>query len=437
MKKEITITELEKFQKRYDKNPANKLIENAITRSGIDSVCFNRETLIDNQDAFNIEVETGKVQNQKNSGRCWCFAGTNMIKGNIAKNMNIDIKNFELSNVYLTFYDRLEKFNVTYENLFTAENLDYDYLREEQYLFSAEGGFFDAFAYLVDKYGLVPLTYMPETVNSSSSSKLNTILQEKIKYDANIIIEMRKNKASLEELRQKKEEMLGEVYEILCKVLGEPVKEFTLEYTDKDKKQIYIENMTPLKFKEQYLTLDLSKFVILMSIEHYKKDYYQRYQNDRIIETSASKPTEYINIPMNDFKKLTIKQLKDNVPVWFSTSTNKMWNRQEGILDMRNYNYYDLLGMKPMDRKTAYNMREIPFGHSMVFVGVHLVNNEPVRWKVENSWGAEKTNKQFLIMNDNYFEARVNAIVIHEKYLPKKIKECLTKEPILINTHEL
>ena len=182
MEKEITKKELEHFQKKYHEDPTNKLIENAITRSGIDDVCFNRETLIENQNVFNVETELGSVQNQKNSGRCWCFAGTNMIRGNIAKNMNIEVKDLALSNVYLTFYDRLEKFNNAYENLFTVENLDYDYLLQEYYLMCSEGGWYESFSNLVTKYGILPASYMPESHDSIASNRLNNILQEKLKY---------------------------------------------------------------------------------------------------------------------------------------------------------------------------------------------------------------------------------------------------------------
>ena len=436
MKKEITMKELEHFQKKYHEDPTNKLIENAITRSGIDDVCFNRETLIENQNVFNVETELGSVQNQKNSGRCWCFAGTNMIRGNIAKNMNIEVKDLALSNVYLTFYDRLEKFNNAYENLFTVENLDYDYLLQEYYLMCSEGGWYESFSNLVTKYGILPASYMPESHDSIASNRLNNILQEKLKYDANTIIELRAKNTPIEKLRKEKERMLSEVYEILCKVLGEPTKEFTLEYQDKDKKKIRIEHMTPMKFKKQYLTIDPNDFVLLKSIDHYKKNYYQKYQDERAYGATM-KNFEYINVPLEELEKAAIKQLKDNIPVWFACPTNKMWNRKEWILDMRNYNYFDTLGMKKMDRKTSYNFHDIPSSHAMSFVGVHLIDRKPVRWKVENSWGNEKDTKQYLIMNQNYFEERVTAIAVHKKYLSAKVKKCLDQTPIIINIHEL
>ena len=436
MKKEITETELKIFKEQYHQDSKNKLIENAITRVGIDDVCFNRETLLENQNLFNVEIDLGSVQDQKQSGRCWCFAGTNMIRGNIAKNMNVDIKDVSLSNVYLTFYDRLEKFNHAYENFFTVENLDYDYLNQEYYFMCSEGGWYTDFANLVEKYGLVPSNIMPESHDSISSGRINTILQEKLKYDAYTIIELRKQKKSLTELRKIKVKLLAEVYEILCKVLGEPTQKFTLEYKDKDKNIIRIENMTPISFKEKYLTLDVNDFVLLKSIEHEKKKYYQKYQDDRVFG-AAENARQYINVPMEELKQVTIKQLQDNIPVWFTCPTNKMWNRKEWVLDIRNYNYEALLNMKGMDRKTQYAVWELPSSHAMSFVGVHLVDEKPVRWKVENTWGAEKDFKQFIVMNDNYFEQKITSVAIHKKYLTEKIKKCLDQEPVIIGVHEI
>lgn len=436
MKKEITLKNIESFRKKYRSNPQNKLIENAITRVGIDDACFNRETLIENQNIFNIETPLAKVTDQKQSGRCWCFAGTNMIRNNIADNMNTDLKDLELSNNYLAFFDKLEKLNTLYENILSVDNMDYDYLLQEYYLSYSEGGNFQYFTNMVNKYGILPLSYMPESHDSVSSNRLNTILLEKAKNDVSTLINLRKKKKSIQKLREEKEKMLSEVYELLCKTLGEPTTEFTLEYIDKDKKKIRIENMTPLEFKDKYLTIDLNEFVILTSFQHYKKKYYQKYRMSRLYGSTKDK-FEYINVPMNDLQKYTIKQLKEQVPVWFSCSTKKMWNRKEWILDSRNFNYTDTLGMKTMDRETGFNFHDILSNHAMIFVGAHVIDHKPLRWKVENSWGSENGIKQYIIMNNNFFEDYIYSVVIHKKYLSKKILKCLDQEPIIFGINEI
>jgi len=67
----------------------------------------------------------------------------NVVKHNIAKNLNVDIMNLELSNTYISFFDKLEKSNNTYENVIEIENVDLDYIHKEKVMqyCVAEGGY--------------------------------------------------------------------------------------------------------------------------------------------------------------------------------------------------------------------------------------------------------------------------------------------------------
>ena len=67
----------------------------------------------------------------------------NVVKHNIAKNINVDIMNLELSNTYISFFDKLEKSNNTYENVIEIENVDLDYIHKEKVMqyCVAEGGY--------------------------------------------------------------------------------------------------------------------------------------------------------------------------------------------------------------------------------------------------------------------------------------------------------
>ena len=203
--KSITRKQLEKFHKSYHENPMNKVIENAIYNNGIDEVCLNHSIVEENQPIFNIELPKAKAYNQKQSGRCWCYATINMIKYNVAQNMNVKVEDLDLSVAYLTFFDRLEKSNKVYENLITSEKYDFKYLKEEELLSFGEGGQFIYARELIKKYGLMPAVYMKDSISSSHSNKLNLLFQEKIKSDCKKIIEFKKEKASMEKIRQEKE----------------------------------------------------------------------------------------------------------------------------------------------------------------------------------------------------------------------------------------
>lgn len=57
------------------------------------------------------------VTNQRSSGRCWLFASTNVFRVNLIKKYKIG--NFELSQSYLFFWDKLEKANFFLERELT------------------------------------------------------------------------------------------------------------------------------------------------------------------------------------------------------------------------------------------------------------------------------------------------------------------------------
>lgn len=56
----------------------------------------------------------------------------------------------------------------------------------------------------------------------------------------------------------------------------------------------------------------------------------------------------------------------------------------------------------------------------MTITGVHLENNSPIRWKVEDSYGDKEKVNGYYIMNDNYFDDFVITIIVDKKYLDEK-----------------
>ena len=182
---------IDKFSKKYNEDPNNKIIENAVTTAGICSVSLNREAVLRAKNIFSIELKQGKITDQKTSLRCWTFAGLNMIKSDIARNLNTDLRDFELSQNYLIFFDKLERANNAYENIIKLKDADISE-RELQYIMFYpvnEGGHWTMFVALVNKYGIVPKSIMPETFDSENSEQFRNIFSQKVKKD---IIELRK-----------------------------------------------------------------------------------------------------------------------------------------------------------------------------------------------------------------------------------------------------
>lgn len=424
--------DIERFSKEYHRNPVNKILENAITNNGLEKTCLNREVIIENQPIFNIELPESKRFDQENSSKCWIYAGLNMIKKNVADNLKIEVTKIALSDNYLAFFDKLEKSNNFYETIIQLEKADYENLDQLDLWKDAvtEGGYWEWFSALVNKYGLLPLSYMPNTVSSMNSKALEELYMEKVKKDAIEIIQLKEKKVSKKEMEKCKERYLQENYQFLAKILGEPPCSIHYEYKDKEGKIQTISNLTPIAFKEKYLTLSLEDFVVIGNVPMYNKQYGKMYQEKYLESIYGESAVKFLNLPIKELKSFVIKQLKEGIPVWMAGHVLKARDIKSGVLDTRLYNYEQTMGLKRLTKEEALNTRDISLHHAMTFIGVHLKDGKPQRWKVEDSYGDKNKVEGCYIMNDNFFEEFVLEVVIHKKYLNKKQLEMLKQKPI-------
>lgn len=438
MKEQISLEQISKFNEEYNKNRNNKIIENSITKNGLESTCIDRQSIIENQPIFNIELPESKRYDQKDSYKCWIYAGINVIKHDIAQNLGIDIMKLELSNNFIAFFDKLEKSNNAYENIIELENIDLDYIHKEKIIqfCVSEGGYWQWFVAIINKYGIVPMSFMPDAVESTNYQKVSEIFAEKVKKDINYLLELKNNNESTEKLREEKERFLQENYNLLSKILGQPIFKFDYEYKDKDNNYMIYKNMTPIDFRNKFLTLNLSNFVSIGNFPMYNKEYYKVYSKKYLGNIYKSSYANFLNLPIEDLKELTIKQLKDGIPVWMGAHILKLRDKKSGILDIRLYNYKDTLDFKPLTKKESLDLYDIEMHHAMTFCGVHLIEDKPVRWKVEDSYGDKEKENGYYIMNDNFFNEFVLNVIIDKKYLSKKQLELLEQEPIEIEIDE-
>lgn len=432
MNKQITLEQITEFSKEYNNEKTNKIIENSITKNGLENTCIDRNVIIENQPIFNIELPESKRYDQKDSYKCWIYAGLNVIKHNIAENLNIDIMNLELSNSYIAFFDKLEKSNNTYENIIELKNTDLDYLHKEkivQYCVS-EGGYWQWFVAIVNKYGIVPMALMPDSIESANHEKISNIYTEKVKKDIIYLLKLKNNNESIERLREIKERFLKENYNLLSKILGEPNFKFDYEYKDKNNNYIIQKDMTPIKFKNKFLKLDLNDFVSIGNLPMYNKQYYKMYSKKYLGNIHGNSYVRFLNLPIEDLKELTIKQLKDNIPVWMGAHIMKFRDKKSGILDIRLYDYKNVLDFNPLTKNEALDLHDIEMHHAMTFCGVHLLENKPIRWKIEDSYGNKEKVNGYYIMNDNFFNEFVLNVIINKKYLSKEQLDLLEQGTI-------
>lgn len=142
----------------------------------------------------------------------------------MAKNLNIDLKEFALSNNYIAFFDKLEKSNNAYENIINISNVDWEYIDKEDVLQHCvnEGGHWQWFVSIVNKYGLMPYEYMPDVFESLRMQNITGLFTDKVKKDCIKLINSKRENTNVNDLRKMKETFLEENYIFLSKILGEP-----------------------------------------------------------------------------------------------------------------------------------------------------------------------------------------------------------------------
>lgn len=140
-----------------DTEMKNRLALSALSGTDPKHVLTQRSAAVSDTQNFNfkIKLEGAPVTNQRSSGRCWLFAATNVFRVPIMRRYNL--KEFELSQSYLFFWDKLEKANYFLEQILetTDEELDGRLVQRLMEAPVGDGGQWDMVANLVEKYGLV------------------------------------------------------------------------------------------------------------------------------------------------------------------------------------------------------------------------------------------------------------------------------------------
>lgn len=429
----ITKEMLEQFEEKCG-DLACQVAKNAVTENGLKASAKNGEAQRATRQSFSVKLKQGAVTNQKQSGRCWMFAALNTFRFRIIRKLNLE--NFELSQSYLFFYDKLEKANFFLESI--LDTLDEPTGgRLIAWLLSSpmnDGGQWDMLCGLVDKYGVVPKYAMPESKASSASGEMDSVLTVKLREDACRLRSAYTAGAKREELAARKEEMLGEIYRILCICLGEPPKSFDFEVEDKDGKYIRDCGLTPQAFFEKYVGLNLDDYISIINAPTADKPYHRSYSVKFLGSVKEGRPVRYLNLEIGELKKAAIAQMKDGSPVWFGCDVGKCSTRDGGVMDTNIYKLEELLGVKfGMDKAERLDYGESLMTHAMVFQGVNLdEDGNPNRWRVENSWGEEPGEKGYYVMSDDWFDEYMYQIVVDKKYLPEELVAEYETEPIML-----
>jgi bleomycin hydrolase len=436
MQNSISKTNIKKFNENFNSNPINKLSRNALTRSNLLDVAMNWDSFrkIDHNYSHIIPNEMKKVTNQKSSGRCWGFAGLNLMRIEIAKRYNL--KHFEFSQNYFMFCDKLEKSNYFLENIISTLDEPFD-SRLMMWLVSEpvqDGGQWDMFVNLMEKYGAIPQSVMAESYQSSQSHLMNRFLTRKLREDASILRKLYQNGTKISDLRKEKETMLAVIYNMLCICLGTPPESFDWQFRDENNKFSCLKNLTPIDFYNKHVNINLNDKVCLIHCPMSNKNINEHYTVGYLGNVVGGNPISYANVEIEIMKDAASKSIKNGEAVWFGCDVSKMFHRDLGVMDMNLYDFNLLFNTKfKMDKKTKLEYGDSVMTHAMLLTGVDINNNNTLKWRIENSWGSKGGNKGYLLMTDDWFDEYTYEIVVDKKYLSKKVLNIFQKEAVILN----
>ena len=241
--------ELNKLVDDFEASEHNRMAMNAVTAAGIDKVARNYDRARLMQRRFSTVVDNGTVTHQDRSGRCWLFSSLNVARF-VAK-QNMGLKEFEFSQNYAMYYDKLERVNYFLKDVAAlveaGEPAD---SRLMQHLLSdvmGDGGQWTMAMNVYKKYGAVPKDLFPETESSKNTGEMNVQLRRMLHT---AVAHMYADPSAIDAIIA---DAVAAGHRILTIHLGEPPKSFDWEWTDKDGEFHRDGEITPVEFWKKYV----------------------------------------------------------------------------------------------------------------------------------------------------------------------------------------
>lgn len=407
---------LTEIAKGYEGTASDKAIRNALEAAPINTLALNAEAapMIDTE--FSDKVKTKGITDQKRSGRCWLFTGLNVLRAAAIEKHNLG--DFQFSQNYCFFWDQLEKSNLFLQAVIDTRRKPMSD-REVDWLFHhpvSDGGTFTGVANLVTKYGLVPASVMPETQNSNSTAQMSAQLRTMLRQDG---LRLRESRG---DLQAEKTQMLKEIYHVLALCLGVPPTEF--EWKGK--------SYTPVQFYNELLGYDLNHGYVMMMNDP-ALEYGKLYEIQYCRHCYDGQNWVFLNLPTDRIKEMAIASIKGGEAMYFGCDVRKFYNSKKGVSDLNNYDYESLFGVKrTMNKKERVLTGESGSTHAMTLMAVDIKDGKPVKWMVENSWGASAGYKGHIIMTDEWFDEYMFRLVVNRKFVPEDIIRMLDRKPVIL-----
>ncbi|KAK8877286.1 Bleomycin hydrolase [Apiospora arundinis] len=439
------------WQSKVLEDPKNRLALSALSSANPKDVLMQQRSakILSDVHVFNVAIgpsEGAPITNQRSSGRCWLFASTNVFR--VALMKKYGLAEFELSQAYLFFWDKLEKANYFLENVVETADEDLEGRLVQRMLADpvSDGGQWDMVYNLVNKYGLVPQALYPDSWNAMSSSTLNYIVVSKLREYALTLRKLANASATTSAtLSATKKKMMREIHLILTLTLGPPpssTEKFDWTFKDKNNKARTV-SLTPLEFARDISSPEFritsSAIAGMISLVHDPRhEPLSLLSVDRLGNIVGGRGVSYVNVEMATLKQACIATLRAGVPVFFGCDVGQSSNSVSGVMDLNLVDWtlgfnVDLLA-NTVSKADRLRIGASAMTHAMVLTAVHIdeSSGKPVRWRVQNSWGEDRGDHGWFVMSDAWMDEFVYQAVIDPRFLVKEVRDVLKKEPVVL-----
>ena len=426
----LTKDKIKQWTSDFIKNNNNILIQNIVSLNSLEFITINRNIHQSDEQFFPRRVlPLIKVNNQYFTGNCWIFAGLNTLRPHIAKKYNLK-EDFEFSTAYLYLYDRIE----VILSYFNKLNYNLDLLnkcnnKEKQLIINnniidivktgiVDGGCYQRFTFLVDKYGLLPKSVFKDSLHTLDSEELNKVLTHICSSYSIAMI----NNESVDI-----EKILEETYSIIVKFIGTPPENFNWEYYDNNepvsKYHIY-DNLTPLSFYKM-LKINVNDFVSISNNPNYQYnipivEFDGREKYDNSDDNSICIQQKTLNLDILRSIELIIRSINDNIPVWIGCSIGDNFNLNLSILDKNASRYENILDINNHHISKKDKLKWLNNSlHAIVIVAYKMLDDNII-FQCINSWGEELTGDGYLQLSASWLNDNLTDFAIHKKFLTKK-----------------
>lgn len=432
---------LTQCEEKFRSNPANTISRNAINAVGsmIATTNSNRVNEISHVFLNSVKKKNLKATNQGASGRCWMFSALNTFRHILINALQLE--DFEFSEVYLFFWDKLERSN-SYLRWFIEHPEEPSDGRAFEYMVSgylSDGGWWNTFANLANKYGIVPHGTMKETYQSDDSEDMNRIITEQLDSAVNHILKNR-CKLTIEQQEEIRRDTVKNIYDTLVKFLGEPPKTFSWSFTNEEGITNTLDKMSPKQFLEMVAPeVDMNKdFATLGHVPKKGMKYYQNYRIKYTNNVAEGECCTIFNVPIEELSKYAIESISNGMAVWFVGDVSKSFNWFHSALDDCLDDHKSVFSQEyEFEKGDRITMRNVQGNHALCLTGFNLDSRgKPLSWQVENSWGYRDNETPgqdgFLFMSHSWFQKYVVQLCVHKRFLSRTMQKRLNTPPIEI-----